>query len=108
MDIDAFTPEEQNALLECIAALRNLSTYESPDFEASFGNSREEVEEFYAAFPNWDLYDEAASGYDPSGDVIRNAFAWLLNGPVEEKKAIYSTLSFDLKLLPHLHAKFNA
>ena len=105
MHIESFTSEEQSALRECVASLRALPTYESPEFEAVFGYSKKEVEEVYAAFPGWDLYDEAASGHDASGDVLRNAFAWLLNGKEEERRAMYARLSFDVNRLPHLYEK---
>jgi hypothetical protein len=105
MHIEAFTPYEQNALRECVAAVRALSIYNSPDFEEVFGNSKTEVESVYEVFPNWDFYDEAPNGYDASGDVIRNAFAWLLSGSEEERRAMYATLSFDLALLPNLYEK---
>lgn len=108
MHIEDFTPEEQKALHECIASVKALPIYQSPEFEAIFGCSKKEIEDVYMAFPNWDLYDESAVVDDASGDVIRNAFAWLLNGDEEEKKAMYATLSFDVQILPHLYEKLKA
>jgi hypothetical protein len=108
VNLDAFTPDEQNALRECVAALRALPIYASPDFEAVFGSSKREVEEVYAAFPEWDFYDESAIGHDASGDVVRNALAWLLNGSKEDKKLMHATLSFGADLLPQLHKKFES
>jgi hypothetical protein len=105
MHIEAFTPEEQKALRECVASVKALPIFESAEFEQIFGCSRQEVEEVLAAFPDWDLYDEAPCGYDASGDVLRNAFAWLLNGDEEEKKKMYACLSFDVGHLPELYAK---
>jgi hypothetical protein len=108
MNIETFTQKERGALHECVAAIRASATYELPEFEKIFGSTKEEIEEVYATFPNWDLYDETPSGYDASGDVIRNTFALLLNDHEEEKKAILATLNFDLELIPHLYKKLLA
>lgn len=105
MNPSTFSTAEQDALRECVAALRALPYYESSEFEAIFGNSKEEVEDVYAAFPDWDIYDEAAEGYDASGDIIRNALAWLMNGKEEEKKAMRAHLSIDSSALEGLYAK---
>jgi len=105
MHIECFTLEEQKALRECVASVKALPIYQSQDFEAIFGCSKKDIEDVYAAFPNWDLYDESAVIDDASGDVVRNAFAWLLNGDEEEKKVMYSTLSFDVHMLLQLYEK---
>ncbi len=105
MNIEAFNQNEQNALRECVIALKVLPIYTSPEFELVFGNFKKEVEEVYDSFPNWDLYDDRAEGYDVSGDVIRNALVWLLNGNEEEKKLMYSKLSFPISQLPELYEK---
>jgi hypothetical protein len=105
MHIEEFTQDEQKALRECVAALKVLPIYVSPEFELIFGNSKDEVEEVYNSFPNWDLYDEEAEGYDPSGDVLRNTLTWLLDGKDEMKKIMYSRLSFPLTQLPELYEK---
>jgi hypothetical protein len=105
MNPESFNSEEQNALRECVASLRALACYESADFEAIAGFTKDEAEAVYASFPNWDLYDEAADGYDASGLVIHNAFNWLMNGTEEEKRAMRSRLSFDEKLLALLYEK---
>lgn len=82
--------------------------YDSPDLKAVFGYSKDEIEEVYAAFPNWNLYDEGATGEDASGNVLRNAFAWLLNGPEDQKKVMYAQLSFEHGLLPELYEKLQS
>jgi hypothetical protein len=105
MHIEAFTPDEQKALRECVASVKALPIFQSAEFEQIFGCSREDVEEVLAAFPNWDLYDEEPYGYDASGDVLRNAFAWLLNGSEEEKKKMYACLSFDTCRLVEVYTK---
>ena len=105
MNIEEFTQNEQKALRECVSAVKSLPIYDSSEFELIFGNSKAEIEEVYQSFPNWDLYDDEIEGYDPSGDVLRSAFAWLLNGNEEEKKLMYSKLSFPVAQLPELYDK---
>ena len=105
MHIKTFTKDEQIALRECVGALRALPFYQSDSFEEIFGNSRDEVESVHSSFPDWDLYDEATTGYDPSGDVVRNALVWMLNGQEEERAAMSACVSFPLTLIPYLYEK---
>lgn len=105
MRIEEFTQDEQKALRECVVALKNLPIYSSPEFELIFGNSTNEVEEVYNSFPNWDLYDEEAEGYDPSGDVLRNALIWLISEKDEANNSLHSKLSFPVSQLSELYRK---
>jgi hypothetical protein len=94
MNPDIFSQEEQKQLLECVAAIQELPIYESTEFEAVFGLSRDEVGAVLEAFPEWDLYDEGADGTDHSKVVLDNTFAFLLNVREEDSTHMLSKLSF--------------
>ena len=108
MHIESFTPEEQKALYECVASIKALPIYDSPELEAIFCYSKADIEKVLQTFPDWDLYDEAIDFDDCSGDILRLAFGWLLNGSDKVKKAMYSRLSFDVSIIPYLYEKFDA
>ena len=108
MNPEIFSQEEQKQLLECVAAIQKHPIYESTEFEAVFGLSRDEVRAVFEAFPEWDLYDEGAEGTDHSWIVLNNAFAWLMGGTAEERSMIHSGIPFNKKAMTVLFQKFKA
>jgi hypothetical protein len=85
MNPSTFSPEEQEVLRQCVSALKSLPVFKSGELESIFDISKDEIDEVLNTFPEWDLYDEEPNCYDGSGDLVRNAFAWLMNGSPEEK-----------------------
>lgn len=106
MNPNIFTSEEQNALKECLSAIKNLSIFKSNEFEDIFGLSKSEVIEIEESFPDWDLHDEKAVGKDDSWLAINNSFAFFLNGTEEEKKILRESISFSEDFLINLIQKF--
>ena len=52
--------------------------------ESLYGFTVNDIDEVSAHFPDVDLYDEEANGYDPSGDVLGNMFTFILNDNPEK------------------------
>ena len=107
MNPDIFTPEEEAALKRSVSGIRLLPIYDDPEFSEIFGLTKDELTEVEESFPNWDLYDEGATGFDDSGSAVKGAFAWIMNGKEEEKEMMRKHIGQNEEFIHALYSKVN-
>ena len=89
MNPDIYSNEEISSVQSLLKRFRAVIS----DNEELYGFSISDLDDVIDRFPDVDLFDDGSNDYDPSGDVLNNMFAFLLD---DNPKSILSKSEYLL------------